>query len=180
MNKQSTLPPSIERYILAFAGVIVINIGLLFFLRVQVGTIKLLKDQKIQLENDLKIVNSSEEIYNKYKNDIDEISSVFPSEEEVLFFLQTLDDLSKKYSDDALARFASTTPQPEGDMLYLLFNVSMKTDAIRLQSFLQELEKLPYMTRVLTISMSLPDGTQGKVNVTLNIKLYVKNPFSTN
>ncbi len=140
----TTLPPSIERYILAVIGVIVINIGLLFFLRVQVKTIRLLQDQKIQLQQDLKIVNSSEEIYNKYKNDIEEISNVFPSEEEVLTFLQTLENLTKQYSDDSVVKFASLSPQPDGDMLFLLFSISMRTDKDRLNAYLTQLEKLPY------------------------------------
>ena len=179
MNKKlSSLPPSIEHFLIALAGIVVVNIGLLVFLNTQVKVISLLQDQEKQLQQDQKIINSSEEIYNKYKNDIAAISDVFPNEEKVLPFLQLMENLAKKYSDDSAVKFASLSPQPEGDNLYLLFSIGMKTDPSRLSDFLTELESLPYMTRVLTISMSLPDGISGKVNVTINLKLYVKNPFS--
>jgi len=178
-TKKPTLPPSIERYVVVFAGTLLINAGLLFFLQSQAKTIKLLKEQKVQLEQDQKIINSSEEIYNTYKDDIEEISQVFPSEEDVLIFLQTLEDVSKKYSEDAIARFASASPQAEGDKLFLLFRLTMKTDKENLSKFLKEMESLPYMTRVLTISMSFPDGIEEKISSTINLKLYVKNPFSS-
>lgn len=148
-------------------------------LRTQVNVIRLLQQQKRQLEQDQKIINSSEEIYATYKEDIEDLLAVFPSEEDVLIFLETLQDVGKKHGSNVSARFSSPSPQQEGDKLFLLFRLTMTAKKDSLDSFLQELENLPYMTRLLTLSIGAPDGTKEEMNVTLLIKLYVKNPFNS-
>lgn len=170
---------SLERLIAILFGIALVNVGLLYMLRMQANGIRLLQQQKKQLEQDQAIINSSEQIYATYKDHIEDLLAVFPSEEDVLMFLETLQDIAKKHGSNASARFSSPSPQQEGDKLFLLFRVTMTTDKDGLKSFLQEAEQLPYMTRLLTLSMGLSDGIQGDMNVTLLIKLYVKNPFTS-
>lgn len=183
MDKKTPKPvkknSSVEQLVLILAGLVVINIVMLYFLSTQVKTIRLLRIQRTQLEQDLKIINSAEQIYQSYKDDIEVISEVFPNEESVLVFLQTLETLSKKYGTESLVKFSPPTPQPEGDSLYLLFTVNMQTTSEQLPEFLKAIEKLPYMTRLLTLNVSLPDGGRGNVSASMRLKVYVKNPFNT-
>ena len=151
----------------------------MFFLHTESKTIVLLKEQLRQVENDQKILTSSEQIYAQYEQDIDAILNVFPNEETVLDFLQRLEKLTKDTSDDSTVRFASLNPLPDGDKLFLLFNISLKTDTARLDQFLDSLEHLPYMTRVIGLSTTFPDLSPQKVDASVSLKLYVKNPFST-
>jgi Tfp pilus assembly protein PilO len=170
----------VESLVLVLGGVVVLTLALLYFLSTQVKTVKLLREQKTQLEQDLKIINSAEQIYESYKDDIAVISEVFPNEESVLVFLQTLESLSKKYSTESLVKFSPPTPQAEGDSLYLLFSIVMQTTSDQLPEFLKAIEQLPYMTRLLTLNVSLPEGGKGNIAASMRIKVYVKNPFSTN
>ncbi len=180
MKKKSLfLDSSLERLIVILLGIALINVGLFYVLRTQVNVIRLLQQQKKQLEQDQSIINSSEEIYATYKDNIEDLLAVFPSEEDVLVFLETLQDVAKKHGSNVSARFFSSSPQQEGDKLFLLFRVTLTTNKDSLISFLQELEQLPYMTRLMTLSMGDFNGIQGDMNVTLLIKLYVKNPFTS-
>lgn len=179
-KKVITLERSIERLIVILVVLVLLDFSLLFFLRTQVKTIGLLKEQRLQLEQDQRIINSAEEIYQQYKDDIEAISEVFPGEEDVLAFLQQLETLAKQLSDDSVVKFASLSPQEEGDQLFLLFTINLKTDMQRLTTLMRELEVLPYMTRVLAVSVNFPDKISGKIDASLKLKLYVQNPFSTN
>ncbi|MCX8009072.1 MAG: hypothetical protein N3A54_05245 [Patescibacteria group bacterium] len=177
-SKISSSRELIERYVLIFVGILLINIGLLYFLQTQVNVITLLKQEKIQLEQDQKIINASEEIYATYKDHIEEIFSVFPSEGEVLTFLQTLESVSKKYGANVIARFASSSPQSEGDRLFLLFRLNLQTTRQNFGQLLKALENLPYMMRLISLTMNSSDGFKDELYVTIHLKLYVKNPFS--
>ena len=168
----------IEKLALGLFLVIAINIGALVLINTQQKTIMLLKKQHSQLVNDQKIITSSEEIYQQYENDIDTILSVFPDETTVLDFIQKLEVLSKQYSEVSSVRLSARDPLPEGDKLFLLFNVNLKTDKDRLDIFLEELETLPYMTRMLSLDVRFPEKELQKVDASFVLKLYVKNPFT--
>lgn len=178
-KRTQLLERSIERYAIVLAILLCINIGLLYFLRSQVKVISLLQGQLVQLRQDQQILASAEQIYQTYKNDIDTITAVFPDEESVLVFLQTLEDLAKSESDTATVKFATFSPQQLGDKLYLQFTINMRTDTSRLTSFLSKLEALPYMTRLFDISITWVDSNKGIIDSSMKLKLYVKNPFAT-
>ena len=178
-KKAQSLERSIERLIVVFLVLLVINFGVVFFLRSQVTVIGLLNEQLLQLQQDQRILSSAEQIYQTYKDNITTINAVFPDEETVLDFLQTLETMAKNTSDESAVKFASFSPQPEGDKLFLVFTVNQTTDVDRLSSFLSQLEKLPYMTHILSLSITWADQKKGTINVTMQLKLYVKSPFSS-
>ena len=177
-KKAQALEQSIEKHVLVFILLLLVNLGMLYFLHSQVSVIGLLKDQLVQLQQDQQVLASAEQIYQTYKNDIDTITAVFPDEGTILVFLQTLETLAKDQSDQSSVKFASFSPTTEGDKLYLLFTVTMVTDKKRLSTFLGELENLPYMTRLLAITINWSDPKKGILDVTMKLKVYVKNPFS--
>lgn len=175
-KKQQSSP--LEKLSLFLVLLIVINIGILVLLQNQVKTIALLKEQRIQLQTDQKIIASSEAIYIEYENDIDTILSVFPDESSVLDFIQTMERLLREYGSQSSVRLSSKDPLPEGDKLFLLFNLTFTTDINRFVSLLEQLESLPYMTRTLSITTQFSDSEEQQLNVTIPLKLYVKNPFT--
>jgi len=177
-KRTQLLQRSIERYIVVLIVVLCINIGILFMLRTQVKVIGLLQGQLVQLQQDQQILASAEQIYQTYKDDIDTITSIFPDEETVLAFLQMLESLAQGYSESSMVRFITFSPLPENDKLFLLFNISMRTDIDRLTSFLTKLETLPYMTRLTDITVTWVDPKTGIIDAGMKLKLYVKNPFT--
>lgn len=177
MNKQKQMS-TIEKAGLLLLVLIALNIGTMVLLTSQSKTITLLKEQKRQLESDQKILSSSDQIYSQYENQIEKIFAVFPDEESVLSFLQTFEELTKAYSTESSVRFASLNPLPEGDKLFLLFSVSLKSDRQRLNQLLDKLETLPYMTRVLNLNVIFSDPELNNVDASFTLKLYVKNPFT--
>jgi hypothetical protein len=178
-KRTQLLQRSIERYVVVLIVILCINIGIIFMLRTQVKVIGLLQGQLVQLQQDQQILASAEQIYQTYKNDIDTITSIFPDEETVLVFLQTLESIARGYSDSSMVKFAAFSPIPESDKLYLIFNITMRTDVDRLTSFLRELEGLPYMTRLIDITVTWVDREKGSIDAGMKLKLYVKNPFAS-
>lgn len=159
------------------AALVGVNILFLVFATNAAKTITLLKKESAMLVQDRQTFASSEQLYNSYKDDMDLISAVFPSEETIPTFIRTLEDLTRAFADEYTVKFVSLTPLVEEDKLYLLLTVTMKTDAARFIQFLASLEQLPYMTHVTSIQVQTPEGYTGKEEVTLGLKLYVKNPF---
>lgn len=180
MNKKPIKKTNpLEKLALFLVLLVAINLGIIVLLQTQAKTIVLLKDQLRQLEKDQQIVASSEEIYATYEQDIDRILNVFPNEETVLDFLQTLERLTKEVSVDSTIRFASLNPMPETDKLFLLFNISLRTNRELFDIFLERLETLPYMTRIISTQVNFADGDVNNVDAMIVLKLYVQNPFTT-
>lgn len=177
-KKPETIRDLIEKWSLVIMLILVGHLGALVLIKTQVKEVQLLKDQKQQLADDQKLLSSAEQIYTKYKDDFPLLESVFPDEETVLPFLQTLEKLTREYSEDGVVRFASLSPLPENDKLFLLFTLSLHTDTQRFSDFLIQLENLPYLTRVLSYTLNWSDQKKQLVDATVQLKVYVKNPFT--
>lgn len=167
--------------ILGIFAVLLVFFDILFmlFARSEGNTVKLLKEQLVTLEQEEKIVNSANDIYKQYQDEVDMVSAVFPSEETIALFIQTLEETIRSNSDEYTLRFTAVTPVKESDRLYLPVVITAKTDMARLTSFLLKLEKLPYMTRVLSIDGKGDASFTGGSDVQIVLKVYVQNPFST-
>jgi hypothetical protein len=146
----------------------------------EVQTINLDNKELKILQQDQRIISASTEITNKYHKEIDAISGVFPDEENIPIFIQTLESLIKNTTDEYSFKFSSLTPVADQDKLFLLLSITMKTDMEHFQSFLDNLEKFPYMIHVTGISEKTPIGFNEKGEINLGLKLYVQNPFSAN
>lgn len=158
---------------------VVLNVLFIYLVGNNMQMIQLLQKQVVQLKQDQQIIASSQEITDTYKDEIDIISKVFPNEETILTFIQSLEKYIRNSADEYALKINSLTPLPEGDKLYLLLTVVMKTDLTRLLQFLSDLEQIPYMTHVTAISMKNPEGIMKPGEVSIGLKVYVQNPFST-
>jgi hypothetical protein len=168
--------------LLILAGVMLI---LLFFdclflmlFQSEVGSYQLIQKEMEILDQDRRIIDASKEISLKYKDEIDTISGVFPTERTFPLFIQVLENELKSNVDEYQLKFSSN-PITEGDKLFLLFSISVKADLAKLSSFLLSLEKLPYMTHITAITAKSPGGITNKSEYIIGMKVYVQNPFIT-
>jgi hypothetical protein len=159
---------------------IALDVLFIFLAKNEVQTINLDNKELKILEQDQRIISASSEITNKYHKEIDAISGVFPDEENIPIFIQTLENLIKNTTDEYSFKFSSLTPVADQDKLFLLLSITMKTDMMHFQSFLENLEKFPYMIHITGISEKTPTGFNEKGEISLGLKLYVQNPFSSN
>jgi len=156
-----------------------LNIAFLLFVINSARTVTLLQQEASALQEDQKMVSSSQDLYQTYVKEIEVITDVFPDEETIPNFIQSFESLIRPYTDEYNVRFVSLTPLVEQEKLYLLLTVIMKTDFIRFTNFLDALEKFPYMTHITSMSTKTPEGFTGKSEYAFGLKIYVKNPFST-
>ncbi len=180
MGNKTTLrvQNTISLFVAGIVGLTLMNILFLLLVSNEGKTISLLKKQLVQLEQDNVILDSSEEISESYTEEIALLSKVFPNEETILSFLQSLEGLTKENSSEYSVKFTSLNPLAEQDKLFLVLSVFMKTDKTRLANFLKRLEQLPYMTQVNSTVIHMPDGFDGSLDVSQTIKVYVQNPFA--
>jgi hypothetical protein len=162
-------------------SVIIINCIFIFLTQSEFKTIKNMQSELNSLNQQKSIISAADEINQQYKNEIVVISKVFPNEQSIPQFIQTLEGVIKDSSDSSdPIKFNSLTPIPEGDKQFLLMTLSMKTDLPKLASFLARVEELPYMTHITGISAKSPGGFTGKGDILIGMKIYVQNPFNSN
>ena len=160
------------------AGAVVLNILFIALAANEVRTIELLKKELTNLEQNAQIIASSQQIYNKYKDDIEVISAVFPTEESIPQFISQLEGEIRQTADEYTFKFSSITPISENTVLFLPLSITMKTDLTRLTLLLEKLENLAYITHVTSINTKAPEGLNGISEVNLQLKVYVQNPFT--
>lgn len=158
---------------------IFMNFLFLYLLRGETKTIALTKTELVELEKQQQIITSSQQLYQTYQNEIDIISAVFPNEESITMFIQSIENELRLASDTYTFRFNAQTPIKQADKLFLPLTVTMKTDMTRLDTFFEKLETLPYMTHVTSLNVKTPEGFSNISEVVVGLKIYVQNPFIT-
>ena len=182
MNPKKT--PSAVNPIMIFGGLcmglLLLSFIFIFLFQNEIRTIKLLRNEFVILTQQKRIITAASEISGQYKDEIDVVSRIFPNEQSIPLFIQALEGLIKQTAGEYTFRFNSLTPIIEGDKLFLLLTVTMKTDHAKLLQFLSALEQMPYMTHITGIMSKTPNGFTGVSEVSIGMKVYVQNPFSTN
>lgn len=166
--------------LLALTCFLLVTVNMLFLVLTTnlVQTIHVLQKQLIALEQDRLIVNRSQEMYERYKDDVETISKVFPTEATIADFVTVLEEAAGKVAPGTSVKFNSLTPVVGKDTSYLLLTVSMKTDIVGLVAFLATLETLPYLTQVTAVGAKVPDGINKPSETSVSLKVYVQQPFS--
>jgi len=160
-------------------AVILLNVLFILLVRGEAKTIKLLKSELVTLEQEEQIIASAQNIYESYQNEIEVISQVFPNEETFVDFVQILETEVRASSDEYTLKFTASEPVQDKDKLRLPITITMKTDLVRLTGFLTQIEKLRYMTHITQLNARTPDGFTQTGEVSLNLVIYVQNPFTT-
>lgn len=144
----------------------------------QSRTIKLLKDQQAILLKDQKIIMAASDLSSQYRDEIKIISEVFPNENTIAEFIKNIEELTQATTKEYRIQFNSLTPLPEGDKLYLLLTLNMKTDYAGLMEFFDKLETIPHMTHVYSVTIASPEGIDNTLDTRIYLKLYVQKPFN--
>ena len=160
-------------------ALLVVNILFIVLTRNAGATVGLLKNELTVLDEQERIIASSQDIYLKYQNEIETISNVFPNEETRTVFIQTLEKELREVTQEHTFRFSSVTPLKEQDKLFLPLTITLKSSLADLARLFEKFEDFPYMMHVTQINAKSPEGFTGKSEVTIMVKLYVQNPFST-
>jgi hypothetical protein len=157
---------------------ICINILFILLFQSDLKTYKFTQKEMEMLDQDRRIIAASADISEKYKDEIEVISSVFPSEADFPTFIQTLENNLKNSVEEYQFKF-NPAPIAEGDKQFLLMTIIIKTDLPNLILFFTRLEQMPYMTHITSINAKTPAGIAGKSEYSIGIKIYVQNPFNT-
>ena len=157
---------------------VVLNVLFLLFIDNLTKTIALLKKEAVQLKQQEKLISSAKDLTTTYKTEIELVSSVFPEENTIPLFIKVLENEVASYSAEYSVKFDAVTPLQEQDRLLLPLTITFRADLTGLMDFLSHLEKLPYMTHVIGLSAKSPDGITNTSEVVVNLKVYVKDPFT--
>lgn len=157
---------------------VVINVLFIALVSSEAKTVELLKKELTDLYGQEKIIATASELSQSYKEEIEVISAVFPTEQTITTFIQTIEENLKGVTNEYTFRFSSPSPVREQDKLYLPLTITVKTDMAGLTRLLEEFENLPYMTHITSVTTRSPDGFSGGSEVTLLMKVYVQNPFT--
>jgi len=157
---------------------VVVNGLFLFLSYSSARSIRLLESQVSQLEEEEKVIAASEQLYEQYQDEITTVANVFPNEETIPQFIQSLEGLIREYTDVYTVKFNSLTPLVEQEKLFLIMTVTMNTDLSRFVQFLEGLEAYPYMTHITSVTVKTPDGFSGVSEISITLKIYVQNPFT--
>jgi len=161
-----------------FSGVALITaVILLPVVSSQRKSIELLRNEIKALQSDTELIGISKEIFGSQQPKIDAISRAFPDEETIIRFIGELETILKA---DTIENTFQVTDAPisESGKLYLLYTISGKAEFGKFTKLLSDIEKMPYLTHILSISLRTPDGFTKTVEYSFQMKVYVKNPFS--
>lgn len=140
-------------------------------------SIVLLGNEIKALQSDTELIGISKEIFGSQQSKIDAISRAFPDEETIVQFIGELESILK--ADTIENKFQMTdAPITESGKQYLLYTVSGKAEFGKFTKLLSDIEKMPYLTHIPSISLRTPDGLAKTVEYSFLMKVYVKNPFS--
>lgn len=175
LKKKSKLLP-------IFLGIVIllviINILFMSLISNEAKTVSLLKKELTELQEQEKIITTASDLYDTYKEEIEVISTVFPSEETITEFIQTIEEKLRGITSEYTFRFSSPNPLREQDKLYLPLTMTLKTNMAGLTRLLKEIETMQYMTHVTSIISKSPDGFSGVSEITIVMNVYVQNPFT--
>lgn len=174
--RKSTIQPVLIGINIAL---VTVNVLFLALFASQVKSIALLKEEVGMLMTAKKAVEASSEVTKQYADTLGVFEDVFPDEETMPTFIQALETKIRAVSGEYSIKFNSLTPVPEQDKLFLLLTINMKTDYEKLNLFLDDLEKMPYMTHVTLITGKTQAGFTGEGSYSIGLKIYVKNPFTS-
>ncbi|MEK7165700.1 MAG: hypothetical protein AAB874_02750 [Patescibacteria group bacterium] len=160
-------------------ALVIIDILFMTFIVNESKTVALLKNQLTDVTKQQQIIASAQNISETYTEEIGAISNVFPNEETITGFIKIFEDELRAVSSEYTFRFNAANPLVEGDKLFLPLTVTLKSDLSQLTVFLQKIEQLPFLLHIVTINTRTSEGFSQTSEVTLVMKLYVQNPFST-
>lgn len=146
--------------------------------------INAISDEIIEKRTILFIYQNSREQFAVLREDsqalsqrIDTVINVFPSSENVLAFINAMEDLAAKNGMQHTFKFETAGLQPDQDLNLnkIPFNISLNGTPSQFLGYLNGLEKMPYFTKVDSLNVSsLQGGEGGQSQMNIRGLLYVR------
>lgn len=107
---------------------------------------------------------------------IDVVNNVFPSSENVLPFINVMEDLATKNGMQHAFKFEAAGLQPveNFNLNRIPFSVSLNGTPNQFLGYLAGLEKMPYFTKIDSLGMSSPQVIDGQSQMNIRGFLYVR------
>lgn len=155
------------------ATLVAIESLLLFVLKKEISAVSTMKQTAVQLQAENASVSQTKNFLIQQKTNISQFEKVLPSDEELVDFVKTVEDIAKGFTDNATLRFVSTKPVKEKNNLFVPFTLQFKTQLSQVVPFLRRFERIAYLTQVT--ALELKQGAQEEVTLRINAKVYVQN-----
>jgi hypothetical protein len=160
------------------AALVVVLIVLLIIVGREYRNIGLMRNQIQSLQSDVGLVQVSGEIFSGRKSEVELIDRAFPDEESIPEFIQQLQSVLAANSDSNTYKLVTKAPMIEAGRLVLVWSITAKSDAAKFTKLLTAIERMPYMTHVVSIVGKMPDGPAKPGEYQITLKVYVKTQFS--
>ncbi|KKP98290.1 MAG: hypothetical protein US71_C0012G0003 [Parcubacteria group bacterium GW2011_GWD2_38_12] len=116
------------------------------------------------------------EDFPKISKHIDRVENALPSSENMLPFINAVENLSGANEVQQSFKFENITPQliPDLGLNAIPFNVTLSGNRSQFLAYLSSLEKLPYFTKIVSINIMAAQGFDGPSQISLRGLLYTK------
>src|SRR3989344_5298617 len=103
------------------------------------------------------------EDFPKISKHIDRVENALPSSENMLPFINAVENLSGANEVQQSFKFENITPQliPDLGLNAIPFNVTLSGNRSQFLAYLSSLEKLPYFTKIVSINIMAAQGFDG-------------------
>jgi hypothetical protein len=108
----------------------------------------------------------------------DALKIVFPNIVSFPDFVVVIEALIHTYDKEGGIQFPSKTPVKTAGELTIPARIHFRTSLPEVNTFLKEMEQLPYIIEVTALEIQSPDGQDQPVTCNLGVKLYVQDPFA--
>lgn len=107
---------------------------------------------------------------------VDVVNNIFPASEDVLPFINAMEDLASKNGMQHVFKFETAALQPveELNLNKIPFNVSLSGTQSQFLGYLSGLEKMPYFTQVESLNITSPQSLEGVSQMNIRGLLYVR------
>lgn len=116
------------------------------------------------------------EDFPKIQKHIDKVENAFPSSENMLPFINAVENLPGASGVSQSFKFENIVPQPIPNLglNVIPFNVVLSGNRTQFLAYLSLLEKLPYFTKIESMNMTAAQGLDGPSQMNLRGILYIK------
>lgn len=120
---------------------------------------------------------SLERFFNENPETIKKINEALPDQNEIIKMIEAVESLEENLKLSKSFTFTSPVPIVDNNQYYLPFTIRVNTTGLQLITFLRQFEKLPYLTKILSLNAKTPGGLGGVYEVTITGKVYVQDAF---
>lgn len=178
MNSSSL--KQISKPIIRAAVFLLVSLAGSFYL---IGQINKILESVVEKRAMLSLYQNSQEQFAVLKEDVpkvfsylDTVENVFPSSENIIPFINTMEGLAVQTGVQQSFKFENIAPTPiSGTELNAVpFSVVLSGNKGQFLNYLASLEKLPYFTKVESFSMTTAQNFEGQSQMNIRGLLFIK------